>query len=86
MQFYEEDDAKWGATMRRACENLANGKTEKGVAADMAAARILLAGCMEMNATTFTVTLDGATWRGENVGDWEIVMRRVKEPKQDERR
>jgi|GEM_PF-5533597 len=79
IEFHEADDANWGMQMRKACEGLASGK-EKGVATDMAAARILMAGCMEMNATEVTFTMKGATWRGENVGDWEVVMRQIKKP------
>lgn len=80
IDFHEADDAAWGKHMREACQDLTSGKTERGVAADMAAAQILMAACMELNATEVTFTMTGATWRGDAVGDWEVVMRQVKKP------
>lgn len=78
--FYSDWDATAiGVLVKALAQDLQNRKQgEREILIDQAAAFSLIARASQVNATEMTVTQNGVTNGGEPIGDWEVIVRRIK--------
>lgn len=76
--WFELDDATLGKVVKRTAAGLLTHSEEMGRIWWFAAALLLCGQAKDANAETLTVNVDGFTDAGQELGDWEVTVRRIK--------